>query len=284
MKCFLILLCSAAIALYACSSNPASDGGNMGTVKIEAFDNTLASDQGGRPGDVPRNVEHVNLTVRSVSVHNSETGVWDTLAEPNATLDFLDLINGATALLAESPLAVGTYSQLRLVLSDSNEVVIDGQSHPLVVPSGEQSGVKVNLGFSIQVDEIVEIYIDFDVPRSVKWNPNRYSLRPTFKAFKKILSGTVSGVVTDTSGAFVPNASVHAVSNGDSTTTVTTDEGAFKFILLAGTYDIAASAESYEGANTSYTGVQVAAEDTLPELLALSSQPRVHHQLPQLGW
>jgi hypothetical protein len=261
MKRILLTLCIA--SLYACSSNPADDGGGFGTVRIETFDNTLAPDAPGKQNGIPTGVEHVNLTVKSVSVHNSESGAWDTLAQPNMTLDFLDLVNGVTAVLTESPLEVGTYSQLRMVLSDSNEVVIDGQAYPLVVPSGEQSGVKVNLNFAIEADEIVEIYIDFDVPRSVKWSPNRYSLRPTFKAFKKVLSGTVAGVVTDTSGAAVPNAAVHAVSGGDSTTTITTDAGAYKFILLAGGYDITASAEAFDAADTSYPGVQVAAEDTL---------------------
>lgn len=219
----------------------------VGRIRMEVFD-----------APPPAGVEHIFLTITEVNVSTGDDE-WIPLAQPNTRFDFLDLVNGATAVLADDDLEPGMYSQLRLVVSESNEVVIDGQSYPLRVPSGEETGVKLNLDFTVQEDELVEILVDFDASRSITWTPGNYLLHPAFRAFKKVISGNVSGTARDTSGTGIPNVMVEATGAGQSFATVTDSTGAYTLVVAEGTYDLAASAEGYASSDTTYRAVAVEA-------------------------
>ncbi|MCF7826674.1 MAG: DUF4382 domain-containing protein [Candidatus Marinimicrobia bacterium] len=254
----LIVILSLTTMFIACENG--TDESASGTLMIQAFDAPFQGD-----------VEHINLNIIEVSVHRADadsssdsTSGWITLSETDTTIDFLELVNGQMASLLEEDLEVGQYSQLRLLLGDSSAIVVDGVSHELRIPSGSQSGVKLNLGFSIAADEIVEIYLDFDAARSISKHPtqDRYTMRPTFKVFKSILSGTLAGTVTDTLGTGMEDIVVQAVLAGDTTSTITSEAGAYKFILLEGSYDLSATGFELQ-ADTSYASVDLTSGDQL---------------------
>ncbi len=249
MKKFILILFVLAL-VAACDNGPTDEETTeYGTIRVETFDAPPSAD-----------VEKILLTITEVSAHNTDMEEWITLAQPNTPVDFLELINGATAALVDTVLAPGHYSQIRLVVADTNEVVVDGESHYLFVPSGEQSGVKLNLNFTVVAGELMEIMVDFDASKSVMKTAHRYQLRPVFKAFKKVLSGTLAGSVKEPTGAGIPNAMVAAVSaDDDSTSTLTDSEGAYKLILPEGIYGLQASAEGYTAADTTYADVAVSA-------------------------
>jgi len=247
VKALIFLLVILAL-IVGCSKEPTKEETTRyGRIKVEAFDTPP-----------PLGLERIDLTITEVSIHKSGEG-WITVDQPNITHDFLKLINGATAVLVDDTLQPGHYTQMRLVVADTNKVVVEGETYPLFVPSGEQTGVKLNLDFTMEVDELIEIYVDFDASKSIKWVPGlgQYRMRPTFKAFKKLLSGTVAGSVQDTAGVGIVNALVEAIASNDTTATVTNSTGAYKLILLEGMYDLKASAEGYTTADTFYTGVEV---------------------------
>ncbi|MFQ6616342.1 MAG: DUF4382 domain-containing protein [Fidelibacterota bacterium] len=223
----------------------------FGRIKLQVFDSPP-----------PSGVEHIYLTITDVHVSTGDDE-WIPLAQPETRFDFLDLVNGATAVLVDDAIEPGTYAQLRLIVSDSNEIVIDGQSYPLRVPSGEQTGVKLNLDFTVEEDELVEILIDFDASQSITWTPGNYQLRPSFKALKKVVSGTVSGTVTDTAGAAIVNALVEATGTSESFATVSDSLGSYTLIVVEGIYDVEGSAQGYVSSDTVYSGISVEAESDL---------------------
>lgn len=249
MKKFIFFL--SILALIGGCGKKTTEAPGDGWIKVEAFDSPL-----------PYNAEHIYLTVTEVSVHSSENG-WKTLVDSPATYDFLELINGVTEVLCDITLEHGHYTQMRLTVADTNEMVVNGVSYPLIVPSGVETGVKLNLDFTVEADELIEILVDFDASKSITWTPGNYLLRPAFRAFKKVLSGTISGTVKDAAGEGIPNALVEAITQNDTTSTVTDSAGVYKLILLEGTYDLKASAEGYTTADTTYTGVEVNAGDNL---------------------
>jgi len=67
----------------------------------------------------------MDLTIREVSVHDTSRA-WVRLAQPDSSFDFLELVGGVTAVLAEDTLAAGPNTQLRLVLADTNSVTLEG--------------------------------------------------------------------------------------------------------------------------------------------------------------
>ncbi|MCP4391399.1 MAG: DUF4382 domain-containing protein, partial [Gammaproteobacteria bacterium] len=76
---------------------------------------------------------------------------------------------------------------------------------PLTVPSGNQTGLKLNRGFMVPEDGEAKIYIDFDVRKSIVENPHpvmpRYKLKPTLRLVQDnfgAIVGEVDALLMDT--------------------------------------------------------------------------------------
>jgi uncharacterized protein DUF4382/carboxypeptidase family protein len=135
-------------------------------------------------------------------------------------IDLLDLQGVATEALANVDIEAGTYSQLRLVVEAANVTLATGYefdgggtSMDLTVPSGAQTGIKLNLGgadgedsgggLEIAPGETVLI-VDFDVNESfvIQGNPNTPAgikgmlFRPTLRVVVNDVAGSISGTVS----------------------------------------------------------------------------------------
>lgn len=104
-------------------------------------------------------------------------------------LNELSLESGVTALLGDPNIPAGDYAQLRLIV-DSAKVTLDGSSFTLKVPSGMETGIKVEFGGPIQIPPPqATIIIDFDVSSSfIVTGPTP----PHQVLFKPVLHGTVT--------------------------------------------------------------------------------------------
>lgn len=139
--------------------------------------------------DAPVNYDSVVVNIREVWVKFADedsasvdsTTVdsgWISLATNAGFYDLLSFQNGLDTLIAASSVPTDTLQQIRMILGDGNYIVVDGASYPLSIPSGSQSGLKINLNKILKpvVDSVV---IDFDAAASVKQQGNgRYFLRP----------------------------------------------------------------------------------------------------------
>ena len=213
----------------------------------------------------PAGVEHVYLTIKEIQLHIAESaefplGQWVTLAEVNRTLDFLELINGMSALLAQVYVEAGHYTQIRIILGEINEVVINGETFPLVIPSSQESGVKIQFNLDVKEGEETGLFVDFDAANSIDWKllHGTYKVNPVFKLFHKTEAGTVSGRVADNSGNGILYAIIEAKSNSYGTATVTDANGNYTLILPEGIYDITATSYGYDYSNpVKYGAVEV---------------------------
>lgn len=163
------------------SSNPST-----GTLKINLVDS-------------PANYDAVYVQIDSVEAHAADAdtnGGWHVVSAHPGTYDLLTLRNGLSALLVDEQLPAGQYTQIRLKLGEGNSVVVDGVSHDLTVPSGMQSGLKLNHPFTIEGGELYEITMDFDAARSIHMTGNgQYMLRPVIGVMAHSVSGGLRGVV-----------------------------------------------------------------------------------------
>lgn len=244
----LTVLCAGLIA--GCSdSDPVSEpGGGTGTMQIKLVD---------APGDF----DAVNVEIVEVRVHRENKGSgaeWYTLSEDTLRVNLLDLANGNYVVLADSTLPAGLYTQVRLILGEDNSVVIDGQSHPLTIPSSAQTGLKLNHPFSIADGQIYGVTLDFDADRSVNQLGNGdWVMKPVIRVIVDGLSGSITGTVEPVEA----RAMVMALADGD-TVFAWADEmsGDFAFpMLMQGTYDLEFSATAGSYADTMLTGVTVTA-------------------------
>jgi hypothetical protein len=72
----------------------------------------------------------------------------------------------------------GAYDMVRLVVS-SGSVVLGGQTYPLTIPSGAQSGVKLRYALDLSADMATTVTLDFDGAASVvETGKGAYLLKP----------------------------------------------------------------------------------------------------------
>jgi hypothetical protein len=152
----------------------------------------------------------VNITVDKVSVNQNaaagddDAGWVDIPVTPPQRLDLLGLTNGVLFTLGQTPLATGTYTQMRLVLASNtgadplaNSVVpTGGEETALKTPSAQQSGLKANVDITVAANQLADFVIDFDACKSVvkAGNSGQYILKPVIQVVPNYISG-VAGFV-----------------------------------------------------------------------------------------
>ena len=97
-------------------------------------------------------LEAIDVVFDSVRVHksgqaNPEDKGWitvldNTLPEAERTFDLFDLVNGNFAVLGLADLSAGKYTQIRVIV-ESAAITIAGNTDPLTIPSGVQTGIKI---------------------------------------------------------------------------------------------------------------------------------------------
>lgn len=246
----LLLSICTALALAGCSKNDNSTSPGTGTMRV-------------RMTDAPGDYDAVNLIVREVSVRlegSDSTSGWQVLSADSVSYDLLVLQNGVFATIGTSLLPAGHYSQIRLKLSPGSTVVVDGVTYPLTVPSGLQSGLKINGDFVVPAGGTTDIALDFDAARSIhQTGAGVYMLKPVVKAMTFNTAAAISGAVTPTG---VPTSVYAIVLNDTLGTAEVAANGTFKVTVLpAGMYSLAFHpAPGYR--DTTLTGIGVTAGNT----------------------
>ena len=120
-------------------------------------------------------------------------------------IDLLSLTGGTAEILLDGEtLAAGDYEWLRLKVNattggdptDDSYIVISGVSHELRIPSGNQTGLKLNRPITIPENGSTSFTIDFDLRKSIHETGNgTYQLRPTLRLIDNTTDGALSGPV-----------------------------------------------------------------------------------------
>jgi hypothetical protein len=232
------------LGLAGCESDPST---GQGRIKMYLTDGPLG-------------IDAVNIVVREVAVHSATEG-WLVVNDSVRTFNLLALANGAMTLLGDARLNAGQYTQIRLILDAGSNVVVDGITHPLNIPSGFETGVKLNHQFTLQADFTYELVLDFDAARSISQLGNTlYQMKPVIRVQPLALSGAITGSVVP------PNAKVMvtAIAGTDTASTYAdTTSGWFKLVALPpASYSVSLEPEDAAYRDTTIAGVQVAAGQT----------------------
>jgi hypothetical protein len=189
-KCILV---SALLPLFSCSGgmDPLNNGVHSSSRELQI-----------RMHDFPVNdvdIEKVVVKVMSIEAHHEELG-WMTLSDKPVKYDLLELVDGADAIIFQEPMEVGVYTQIRLTLSENNEVFAKGKPYRLKVPSGEQTGIKLITPFEIKEGKMVQVSLDFDAEKSVFHTKGQgFKLKPVIKV-EAIEEYDAVGIVNEKGG------------------------------------------------------------------------------------
>lgn len=138
--------------------------------------------------------------------------IVESLSPSPRQLNLLEYQEGRAALLLDDvTLPAGEYEWIRLIVDDepnvrdSYLVQMTGEECELRVPSGAESGLKLNRGFSLPADGSIALTIDFDLRKSVHAPPGQrggatgctqaYLLRPTLRIVDDANVGAIAGTV-----------------------------------------------------------------------------------------
>ncbi len=212
--------------------------------------------------DEPTDFDAVNIVVSQVSVHTSDGDTvlgWRVICDTTQTFDLLELRNGAMVLFADHQLDPGHYTQIRLKVGDGSHVIVDSSQYDLEIPSGYQSGIKINHQFQIEEDVTYELLLDFDAQKSIiEKGTGQYQLKPVIRAIAKATSGSISGIVNP------EGIEAFAFANSDTVAHTHSDtSGYFKLIGLSeGSYSVEIAPDDTTYADTTFSIVVVVAGQT----------------------
>ncbi len=230
LKKFMLFLVLALVGLLAagCSKSSPTSANGSGTLQVNMIDSPAAFDA-------------VNIEIDSVQAHiatSDTTSGWVTLNSTPKTYDLLQLTNGVNAVIGSATVPAGRYSQVRLFIGSGSNVVIGGVSSPLTVPSGVQSGLKLNVDATIQSDITYVLTLDFNADQSIVTTgglSGQFMLKPVIRVITTASNGAITGTVLPDSA----RPTITAFNSSDTVSTAADTSGNFTVgYLPSGTYSL----------------------------------------------
>lgn len=247
---FVMVFSTAVFLLYACRKEGAIAGIPEGKSKLSVY-----------LTDGPLDFQHVWVDIQGIYVKvdscrrnhdddhwgpgcnddhdslESRCEYWDTLAINPGVYDLLALRNGVDTLLASGYVSAGKIERIKFVLGTNNSVMADSITYPLNLQHN-QSYIFVNIGRE-HLDSIAannfQLWLDFDLSRSVKFRNGQYYLRPVLKPFGRHSFGEIEGKVRPVRA----HGLIRAFSGTDTSYALAWNEGEFKIRgLRPGTYSL----------------------------------------------
>lgn len=220
MKKLLLFALALTLTIYACKKGNDSGATTRVTVKMT---------------DAPGAFDAVILNIKSVVVTTDKGET--TLNVGGGPINILRFRMGKDTILADQDIPSGKISQIRLVLHETgNRLVINGVSQDLTTPSGQTSGVKLNVHDVLTPGVAYTLRLDFDAAKSVVLTGNgKYILKPVIRTYVEAASGALTGMVSPTASS----AKVYAITGVDTVGAIADATGKFYFAgLPAGTYNV----------------------------------------------
>lgn len=186
--------------------------------------------------DAPAVYDSVMIEIIGVEVHSDRTNGWINLSVPfPGQYNLLQYANGLDTLIASAKLPTGNVSQIRLILGSNNTVTKNGVTYPLIIPSGSQSGLKLQIHKEIIGGVTNIILLDFDAGRSIVEQGNGvFHLKPVIRASAIGVDGSIAGSISP-----VVPALAYAISGTDTFTSPVNANGNFLIgSVPAGTYTV----------------------------------------------
>jgi hypothetical protein len=203
-------------------------------------------------------IEEATVTVTKVEVRSdaeSNEHPFTTIFEGSKEFNLLELRNGVMEELVDVEIPAGSYNLVRIYVEDAGIVVRDHGSYSVKVPSGSQTGIKLFIKPSLQVQGGLtsEVILDFNLDKSFVLKGNMdtpagikgFNFKPVIRAVNKTSAGTIAGVINDADGNHLSGVSV-SIMLEELLTSQTEEDGSYALSgIPAGFYSITAEKEGF---------------------------------------
>ena len=191
-------LIAAALGLAGCGGS----GGNSSAAPVMPLMRLSVADA--PPAD---GAPHVVVQFTGVELTgNGGNPVTITFPSPKS-IDLVTQSGTASAELFDQPISPGSYGQVRLMVNadgnanDSYIILADGSMHGLIIPSGDQTGLKLVSGFTVPSSGVVDYTIDFDLRKAITCPPGQSPaciLKPALRLVDNTTVGNIQGQIAST--------------------------------------------------------------------------------------
>jgi len=229
MKKYLIAVLLGAVGIFAGSMTSCNRDNGMGRLQVKLMD-----------APSPYDFDAIYLDVTGVEVNIESEGAegkWFVLSTGAGVYNIMSLVNGSDVLLANAELPAGQLKQVRLILGDGNTIIVEGISHRLVIPSGDESGLKINVNETIGEGDELTLMLDFDAAHSINVQGNGgYHLKPVLRGVILERTGSIHAIVAPVDGSVAVFAS-----NGTTSFSTYAEPETDQFLLRGlppGTYSV----------------------------------------------
>ncbi len=151
--------------------------------------------------DKAADYKEVNVDIQGISVHtngdaeDTDSGWIDLEGSDVGVKNLLEFTGGTELTLVDTDFPAGKISQIRLKLGQNNSVSIEDE-FPLETPSGQQSGLKLQVHEDLLAGITYVFKLDFDASKSVIHNgANKYILKPVIRVITEAKGGAIKGTV-----------------------------------------------------------------------------------------
>lgn len=247
---------AATLALSSCGGGGGDGGGIGGTGSSAPGTMRLSLTDAPACGH-----DAVYVTIDRIRVHqdsaaaDTASGWQDIVVSPARRIDLLTLTNGVLTELGEASLPAGRYTQMRLVLAPNdtaqpraNAVVPTGGTETeMATPSGQQSGIKLDIGIDVPVGQVADVVLDFDACKSVvkRGNSGQFNLKPVIAAIP-VQSDAGMRVTGHVDAAVATGHTTVSLQFDGTPVKATVPDPTGRFVLYpvpTGTYDLVVSAQ-----------------------------------------
>ena len=131
--------------------------------------------------DSPASYDSVNIHLKRIDVQVvADSSVWVPIHTRDTIVNLLTFQDSTTLMMARDIVPTGRLKQIRFVLGSDNSVVVNGISHPLLLPG---SGLPELL---IEADKRLNqafngFILDFDASKSIVEDSGNYRLQPVIR-------------------------------------------------------------------------------------------------------
>jgi len=183
-----IFFISLILLLSSCSRNQKSADSNSSRLQIRLTDSPFP------------NAKEVWVDIQQIEILMDDTAKPLILGGTHPGLyNLLDFTNGKDTLLADALIPPGKISQVRLILGDNNYIITnENEKISLKTPSGQESGLKVQVHQDVTGGILYRLILDFDAGRSIvkAGNSGNYLLKPVLRIISLVPSGgNIQGII-----------------------------------------------------------------------------------------
>lgn len=195
-----VIMLGASVLLSGCNGSGSTSTANNATLNLYVADTPMD------------NAAHVNIVFTGVQIQGGYANPGGMMGSPAtgpitfnfATPKDIDLMaqqgSNSAALLMNAAIPAGHYQWVRLMIDPAQCTITlsDGSVHPLTIPSGAQTGLKLVSGFDVAMGGSADFTIDFNLRQAVTLANGGYMMRPAMRMMNNIQVGSLSGSVSNT--------------------------------------------------------------------------------------